>query len=259
MQANHNINNNTVENKQQGIRVLKLEDTDKAARTLLEAFSEDDLANLLFSHVKDPVQKKYLEFELYKAYVKQHIILGVSLGIGEGENDFETVALWSVPFIDGIESLTTLLEAGYGDIWKMNDKVGRDKIFYGMLPLLHDSCERIIKNDSRFANKGIFTLVYLGTVKRGRGKGNVRRMFDFMFENFIDRSPDSIAYLESSSPTNIPIYNKFGFHFYEDITLGDPEKKDAVAGEDYAHMNIMIRAYKAHDWTKDENNIEGKL
>ena len=45
-----------------------------------------------------------------------------------------------------------------------------------------------------------------------------------MFETYIDNDKNSIAYLESSSPANIPIYNRFGFHVAEDIVLGENVK-----------------------------------
>ena len=81
-----------------------------------------------------------------------------------------------------------------------------------------------------------------------------------MFETYIDNDENSIAYLESSSPANIPIYNRFGFHVTEDIVLGE-KCEGAIRGRDYAVMNVMIRGTKGHDWTKDENtfNSKGKL
>lgn len=251
--------------KYQRIRVLDVEDTHKAAKTLLKSFRDDALAKLLVSHIEDQDEKDRLELTLYEAYVKQHILKGIVLAINETEDEFETVGVWSSPdsLEKGLDSFTNFMEAGYGKVWDMNNDEGRQKIFYGMLPLLHDTCERILGTDSRFKDKNIFTLVYLGSLESARGKGNVRLMFDYMFEKHIDNTPNSISYLESSSKTNIPIYEKFGFKFYEDIMLGCKESDDSIEGKDYAIMNVMIRGSSGHDWTKDENtgtaNSQAKL
>ena len=241
--------------KYQSIRVLEVGDTEKAAETLFKSFREDALANLIVSHVEDQNEKDILESALYKAYVKQHIFKGLVLGINETEAGFETVGVWSDPnsFKIGLDSFANLMEAGYGKVWDLNNKQGRQKVFHQMLPLLHDTCERISDTDSRFKDKGVFTLVYLGSLESARGKGNARLMFDYMFDNHIDTSPNNMTYLESSSKTNIPLYEKFGFKFCEDIVLGSKGTENSIEGKDYAVMNIMIRGSLGHDWTQDEN------
>ncbi|KGQ88478.1 hypothetical protein MG1_04732 [Candida albicans GC75] len=244
------------------LRHLTNKDVTKAAYTLLEAFAEDDLAKMLVCHIEDKAERQLCELTLYEAYIRQHIAKGIVIGQGETESGFETVSIWSHPKSEeeGLDSYTNLMEAGYGKVWNVYGEEGRKKVFYGMLPLLHDSCERIINSDSRFKNKNVYTLVYVGSSKQGKGKGNLRKLFEYMFETYIDNDENSIAYLESSSPANIPIYNRFGFHVTEDIVLGE-KCEGAIRGRDYAVMNVMIRGIKGHDWTKDENtfNSKGKL
>lgn len=245
------------------IRLLNLSDVHKAAKTLLASFKTDALARLLVAHIETQAEKDRCETLLYEAYLRQHILKGLCFGINETDRGFETVAIWSTPTSvhDGLDSFGVLMESGYNKVWDLFGEIGREKVFYGMLPLLHDSCERILTNDSRFRNKGVWTLVYLGSTVEARGKGNVRKMFDYMYTKYIDASDNNIAYLESSSPSNIPIYERFGFRFYEDIVLGDSTSKDAIEGEDFAVMNVMIRGPKGRDWTKDKNVIaeKGKL
>lgn len=244
------------------VKILSYSDVEKAAQCLLEAFEEDSLAKLLVCHIKDAQYRKYCEVKLYEAYLRQHIATGLVLGIlDETKQVFDTVAIWSLPdsIEKGLESFSTLMRSGYNQVWDIYGEEGRQKVFDGMLPLLHDSCERILSNDSRFFNKKLFTLVYLGSTRNARGKGNARKIFNYMFENYIDKCPDNLAYLESSSATNIPIYNKFGFHFYEDIMLGEKINENSKEGLDYAIMNIMIRGTNGHDWTKDPNTINAKL
>ncbi|EGV62042.1 hypothetical protein CANTEDRAFT_99133 [Yamadazyma tenuis ATCC 10573] len=242
------------------IRILNINDTTKAAKCLLAAFGTDDLATLLVNHIDDPKHKVLCELSLYEAYVRQHIMAGLVLGINETEEEFETVGVWSLPdsIEKGLESFSTLMKSGYGKVWEIYGEEGRFKVFDGMLPLLHDTCERILTTDSRFHKKKLFTLVYLGSTEAARGKGNVRKMFDFMFQNYIDVCPDNLSYLESSALSNIPIYERFGFHFYEDIMLGE-KKAGSEPGNDYAVMNVMIRGTNGHDWTKDAPVSSPKL
>ncbi|EMG50204.1 hypothetical protein G210_4768 [Candida maltosa Xu316] len=154
------------------LRHLNNEDVKKAAYTLLEAFAEDSLAKMLVCHIQDPHERKMCELTLYEAYLRQHIAKGIVIGQGETEQGFETVSIWSHPDSEheGLDSYNNLMESGYGKVWNMYGEEGRKKVFYGMLPLLHDSAERIISTDSRFKNKGLFTLVYVGSSKRAQGK-----------------------------------------------------------------------------------------
>lgn len=242
------------------VRVLTHADTPKAALTLLGAFKDDALAKLLVCHFEDAQKRVDLELALYEAYINQHIAKGIVLGIGETEADFETVALWSTPSSvdEGLDSFLTLMESGYGHVWDIAGENGREKIFQKMLPLLHDTCERIFATDLRFNTKGVYTLVYVGSLDKARGKGNVRRMFEYMFQNHIDvPGTDSVAYLESSAKSNIPIYERFGFHFYEDIMMGSKANDRAVEGRDYAVMNVMIRGSFGEDWRNAENEFSG--
>lgn len=235
------------------MRPLTNADVHKAAATLLESFQTDALSKLLTHHISDSDHRKKVEFTVYECYLRQHIAKGLCFGIGESESGFETVAIWSTPTScdDGLDSFANLMDAGYHKLWEICGDEGRDKIFKGMLPLLHDTAERILSTDTRFVDKNVFTLVYLGSVASARGKGNVRLMFDYMFQNYIDvPGTSNITYLESSSPDNIPIYNRFGFHFYEDIMLGSKDRAGAKEGEDYAVMNVMIRGSFGEDWTR---------
>lgn len=241
------------------VRRLTLDDVPKAALTLYQSFTEDALAQLLTSHIKDAALKREADLQLYRSYLAQHIAKGLCLGIGENEHEFETVAMWSLPSSgsDGLDSFATLMEAGYGRLWDLVGKEGHTKIFKGMLPLLHHTFEHVMATDARFQGKGVYTLVYLGSVQRARGKGNVRAIFEYMFDKYIDvPGNNNIAYLESSSRDNIPIYGKFGFHFYKDIMLGANDGASAQEGRDYAIMNVMIRGTNGETW---DSTGEAKL
>lgn len=234
------------------VKVLTLADVPKAALTLQHSFAVDLLAKLLTNHIADDTHKQLVDYTLYLCYLKQHIAKGLCLGIGENDTEFDTVAVWALPTSeeDGIDSFANLMDAGYDKLWELAGPDGQDKIFKGMLPLLHDTCARIMASDARFRGRGVYTLVYLGSVESARGKGNLRAIFEYMFRNYIDRpNTNHITYLESSSPTNIPIYAKFGFQLYEDIVLGDNRKPGAKEGDDYAVMHVMVRGPYGKAWS----------
>lgn len=242
------------------MKILTYKDVTKAAKTLYDSFRQDSLSQLLTSDAVDGASRRAIEIKLYECYLKQHINHGICLGINESSDCFETVAIWATPTseADGLNSFSNLMESDFHHLYQMCDPVTRKKIFTGLLPLLHDSFDNIIMNDSRFKTKGVWTLVYLGSLASSRGKGNVRKMFEFMFKNYIDTDDTTICYLESSSPMNIPIYERFGFNVYQDILLGSRSHEHAIEGKDFAIMNVMIRGNKGHNWMEDENTL-GKL
>lgn len=240
------------------IRPLTPADVPKAAATLYESFGTDALAKLLTNHIVDPAHRRKVDLKLYECYLRQHLEKGICLGIGEGATCFETVAIWSHPssLDEGLDSFAHLMDSGYAQLYDICGAEGQSKIFKGMLPLLHDTCERILALDPGLKDRGVYTLVYLGLVQAARGKGNVRAMFEYMFARYIDLpGSNNIAYLESSSKDNIPIYNKFGFQFYEDIMLGSDKAPGAREGEDYAVMNVMIRGPFGAPWSLPNSKL----
>lgn len=233
------------------VRLLTLQDVSKAALTLCEAFQNDTLSIYLTKHISSQEERTHINKVMYECYLRQHIDKGLCVGVGETQTGFETVAVWSAPksYDIGLETFQDYMEAGFDRYWHLIGPEGRDKVFKGLLPLLDTVSHRILTTDPRFHDKGLYTLVYLGSLECARGKGNVRAMFDFMFENYIDvPGTNNIAYLESSAPSNIGIYNRFGFHAYEKIVLGDNKRPDAKEGVDYALMNVMIRDCRGADW-----------
>lgn len=239
-----------------GMKYLTYKDVPKAAYTLFHSFRTDPLGQLLTSHLKNEKERNMVEMKLYECYLKQHINKGICIGINESEKEFETVAIWATPTSEeeGLYSFSNLMDSSFDELYSICDDESREKIFNGLLPLLHDSFDEIMNNDSRFHKKNVWTLVYLGLLASARGKGNVRKMFNFLFENYVDVQENSLCYLESSSSDNIPIYNRFGFHTHKDILLGK-KSANSQEGKDYAIMNVMIRGYKGEDWTKQENTL----
>lgn len=233
-------------------QILTPSDVTKAAVTLCEAFQNDKLSRYLTQHFSSEKEKRKFNITMYECFLRQHIDKGICVGIGELSHAFETVAIWSAPdsYERGLESFPDFMESGFDELWHMAGSEGVNKLFKGLLPLLDETSERIMSTET-FKGKGVYTLVYLGSIAEARGKGNVRAMFDYMFKNYIDLpNTNNIAYLESSAASNIAIYNKFGFYAREKLVLGDKNREGAVESEDYAVMNVMIRGTFGKDWTK---------
>lgn len=241
-------------------RLLDENDVEKAARTFLDAFSHDELSAYLTAHILSPALVEKCHLALYEAYLRQHMSHGIVIGTNEDDMSFETVAVWATPESeeDGLEDFATMCEAGYNKVWDLYGPGGRDKIFRGLLPLLHGAAHRILGSDSRISDKDVYTLVYVGSTAKAQGKGNLRKMFNYMFDKYIDVSDNTISYLESSAASNIPIYNRFGFGEVESITLGE-KTKDAQVGIHYAVLTIMIRGNRGIDWTTQPCDTRVKL
>lgn len=226
------------------VEILELKDARKAALTLYQSFDNDDVARYTSRHLEnDPERRKQIDIQLYEAYVASHIMKGVAVVVkGDNHEDnatFETVALWEKPGVEVTDYLT-LVRSGFAKLAWNTGSEGRRRIFGVLFKVLHESFHEIMDCDLNGTNT--FTLVYLGSTPAARGKGNVRKIFEYMFDNFID-PVGANAYLESSSIANFPIYEKFGFRAVRDIWLGD--KEDPI---DKARMDIMIRGPKGEDW-----------
>lgn len=227
------------------VEVLTFKDYKKAAYTLYKAFDDDDVDRYVSRHLDDqPELKKKCDLLLYEAYIYAIMLKGVVIGVkgedSEKYDTFETVAAWTTPDTGTIEDYMTLLRSGFARLAWMTGAEGRRRIFNVLFNTLDDNATDILSADPD--RKNLFTLVYLGTVPRARGHGNVRAMFEYMFKTYIDPR-NSISYLESSALRNIPIYEKFGFRAVSDEWLGDKN-----APVDKARMDVMIRGPEGKEW-----------
>ncbi|KAF6015621.1 hypothetical protein HII12_000781 [Brettanomyces bruxellensis] len=227
------------------VEVLTFKDCKKAAKTLYNAFNDDDVDRYLSRHLEDqPELKKKCDLLLFEAYVYSLMLKGIVVGVkgedSENKDCFETVATWSTPDTGTIEDYLTMLRSGFARLAWMTGAEGRRRIFHDLFKTLADNADDIMSADPDGEN--LFTLVYLGTIPEARGKGNVRATFGYMFKNYIDPR-NSISYLESSALRNIPIYERFGFRAVADEWLGDKN-----APVDKARMDVMIRGPQGKTW-----------
>lgn len=223
------------------VEILGFSDYKQVALTLYESFQNDLLSKYLTIHLAgNPDLKKRAEIALFEAYAYSHMLKGLVVGIrSEDGKRFETVAVWARPDSGNMENFWTLVRSGYLKYAWLTGAEGRDRLFNGLFPLLHKTSHEVLGQ----AQTNTWSLIYLGSTPEARGKGNARAMFDFMFENYIDKK-GCLSYLESSSSANIPIYEKFGYKLVKQIVLGDPVDKD----KDFAAFEIMVRGPMGKQW-----------
>lgn len=230
------------------VEILTKKDYQKAARTLYESFDDDDVARFTSNHLKDdPELRLKVDLMLYECYVYSFMLKGLVVGIRgenhENEDTFESVALWATP--DGGDFSADplcMLRSGWLKFAWMTGADGRRRVFKEMFSVLHDNEVDILGPETL----NVYTLVYLGSTPKARGKGNVRKIFDYMYTQFINKE-NALCYLESSNTVNVPIYKKFGFEPVRDIWLGSLEDK-----EDSAMMTVMIRGRNGAPWPRIE-------
>lgn len=227
------------------VEKLDPKDVRKAAVTLYHAFDNDDVAAYCTRHLEnEPEKRKKVDIMLFEAYVNLFMLRGMAFVI-KGENHeqkevFETVSLWEIPNCGSMDDYLTLLRTGFAKLGWYAGAEGRRRVFQVLFKVLHDNVDLITKRDP--AHDNMYTLIYLGSTPDARGKGNVRKIFDHVFENYVDRD-NAITYLESSNLVNTPIYEKFGFRAVCDIWLGDKNDES-----DRARMDIMIRGPQGAEW-----------
>lgn len=115
-------------------------------------------------------------------------------------------------------------------MWRLNYQLsaeGKKRFFNEFLPLLHDTKASVMgprDDDSWY-------LVYIGTRPSARGKGYAKKLIQH-----ITRRADQegrACYLESSNPSNPPIYRKYGFEERKTVHL--------QRAENNVQLDIMVR------------------
>ena len=126
-----------------------------------------------------------------------------------------------------MDDYLTIFRSG---MWRLNYRLsaeGNRRFFNEFLPLLHDTMHATLGDRENEA----WYLVYIGTRSLGRGKGHARKLIEHV-TRLADREGRA-CYLESSSGTNVPIYQKFGFEETRRIYL--------QRGGRNIPLNIMVR------------------
>lgn len=216
------------------VEIVTIKEYRAAAATLYESFDGDDISRYLFSHIENLLDQELAQRTYFECIVYSHILKGLVIGIRTDDGlGFESVAVWSLPGSGDMEDFLTYWRSGFYKLSWQVGREGRRKIYNELFDMLYEVEEQIL------GELGCYTLVYMGTVASGRGKGNVSRLLKYTFENHIDKTGD-LGYLECSALSNISMYKKYGFTPVREIHIG--------SGNLEAKMHIMVRGIGGESW-----------
>ncbi len=173
-------------------------DTKSAAVDFLaDAFVDDPLQQWIFS-----------DEEMRASHIRQWMAAEVELGLRHGHAyiDLEGcgVALWGPPegsFYDDAEFTTAML-----DILQRAEPERRDTVLEGLMMI-----------GEHFPQDTHFYLGVIGVAPQGRGAGVGERLIRRVLDTCDDEGLD--AYLESSNPRNVSLYERVGFEVTAEITM----------------------------------------
>jgi ribosomal protein S18 acetylase RimI-like enzyme len=182
----------------QEYRQLTLSDLDSMAQVLAQSFEEDPLVSFILPNKKTRV-KTVAKF--FRAMGKLNIQNNMAFGIG---NPLEGVAVWNFPD----KSLSV-----------------RPKDFSTFIPLLLSSYpyqaqkarpifRQIDANHKKYADEPHFYLDNLGVLASSRGKGLSSKLIRPFLE--MADSQKVIAYTDTVTKANVPLYEHFGFQCMEE-------------------------------------------
>ncbi|KAI5820985.1 acyl-CoA N-acyltransferase [Pyronema omphalodes] len=211
------------------VRVCGIEDYKACARSLAEAFYDDDVA-FYFLDVPDNGGKTReelwpLHLEILEYIVCAHIHNGLVLSIGENH---EGVALWMPPG-KNMDDWYTIFRTG---MWRLYFKLtaeGKKRYFGEFMEVLHQTKVNALGEQDNDA----WYLVYIGVTPSARGRGYARKLVEHVTDK-VDSEGGAPCYLESSHIRNVSMYQRFGFEKHSRVYLGEQTEKPVP-------LDIMIR------------------
>lgn len=199
-------------------------DYEKAAKSLQEAFAEDEAFLYTMNHKKatrEQVDKESAQF--FRHIVYFYTMYGECYTI---DNNFGSIACWMAPGNDS-HSIYKIFRSG---LWKMIfylSSVSRRRVLDFMTK--SEEAQKEILGD-RINN--FWYLGFLGSIKSARRQGHSRKLIEHITKQADEAGIP--AYLESSSWHNVVnVYRKMGFK--------DVKKLELTDGEDSATLYCMIR------------------
>lgn len=245
----------------------------RAARTLQLAFSDDPFVNYILSTPvavpagderaakrKNDLMLAFFEYSVYECFAMGGIVVALvddRLERDIAELNMKPAAINKVPFL-GVACWFNLVynnnTALYGysspsafsvlhslslkfNLFALLANV-RLKILKDKLPQL--SSVRDVALNSLKLNPRRDSVWYLGDIgilPTMQGRGLARTLFDHCVNTYVNTSPDSWCYLESSNPINRKFYHKLGFQVLNTFSVND----DAVDEDDEVRLDAMVK------------------
>lgn len=255
------------------LREISSREYKRAARTLQLAFSDDPFVNYILSTPiavpagderaakrKNDLMLAFFEYSVYECLALGGVV--VALVDNKLERDIATLnmkpaAVNKIPFL-GVACWFNLV---YSDDTRLYDYSSpsaffslhslslkfnlfallanvRLKVFKDKLPQLasvRDVALESLKLNPR--HDSVWYLGDIGILPTMQGRGLARKLFDHCVHTYVNASPDSWCYLESSNPINRKFYQKLGFEVLNTFSVND----DAVDDDEEVHLDAMIK------------------
>ena len=179
-------------------RLLTLSDVEEAAHVISQAFVDDPLTSFMLPFRATRV-KTLLKF--FRVYGEISIKNGRGYGVGE---PLQGVAYWEFP---GQESMSVSVKSlgKFLPLFFTPYPIGyfRARAALNQLDSLH----------KKYANEPHFYLDNLGVLQSARGRGLSSKLIRPFLEMADSRKV--IAYTDTVTPANVPLYEHFGFQCVE--------------------------------------------
>ncbi len=180
-------------------RQLTLSDLERMAQVLAQSFSEDPLVSFILPNAKTRV-KTVAKF--FRAMGRLNIRAGSAFGVGE---PLQGVAVWSFP--NKPEASATL-----------KDLLSFLPVLFSPYPFgvrrARDVLGQIDANHKKHASAPHFYLDNLGVLAPSRGQGLSSKLIRPFLE--MADSQNVIAYTDTVTRSNVPLYQHFGFDLVEE-------------------------------------------
>src|SRR5687768_1359258 len=176
------------------LRLLTLSDVEEAAQVLAQAFVDDPLVSFML-----PVKATRVKTLVKFFHVYGEIIIKNKRGYGVGE-PLQGVAYWKFPEQDSLSISVKSLGKFLPLLFTMYP-IGyfRARAVLNQLDAMH----------GKYANEPHFYLDNLGVLPSARGKGLSSKLIRPFLE--MADSQKVIAYTDTVTPANVPLYEHFGF------------------------------------------------
>ncbi|KAK6363508.1 hypothetical protein TWF730_000939 [Orbilia blumenaviensis] len=221
--------------KNHQVRVCGWKECKAVARSLAEAFKDDELS-FYWLRTDDATHRS--EADIWKLHVKvceyvvaAHCMHGLVLSIGENH---EGVALWMPPGRD-YDDVWSIFRSGMWRLYYQLTKEGRRRYFKETLGLAAVTKVDILGD----RDASSWYLTFLGTLPAARGLGYSRKLVEYVTR--IADETNAACYLESSHHSNRKIYERFGFEYKRTVHLERVNK-----GAKPLPWEIMVREPTKH-------------
>lgn len=274
------------------VELCTVRDYHRIAKTLQMAFEQDPFTNYILGTEMDDsksslkarkhktkLMTSFFEFAIYECFSLGGIVIAVKDRALEAEIAMKGYKASRVPFL-GVscwyhmeydhDQLTYKYPQSHSFLANMHPTSlkfnflaslsrCRLKVFS---PLLNDVRDSVVsKLNLNGSRDNMWYLADFGTIPAMRGKGLAKKLVSHFCDTFVDASPNSWCYLESTNPVNRKFYEKLGFAVAKTFDVNEDDDEDE-ADHKPIYMDSMFRypkIIKSHSNDNHQTAIQRML